>query len=398
VSELGLEGDVLPVPGDHPASRNRFLYTGGALHKLPSGLGALLRPVPPFSRALLWSGLRDLLAPAGTEPDESVHAFVHRRFGQEVADIAVDSLCRGVFAGDCRALSIRSCFPALFEAERCRRSVLLGLALGSGKERGAESGLSRRARAERWSQWSLRGGMETLAEALAAFLRLPGSPSQCHLPSAPSPPLSSPSQLTLADGTLTADHVVSALPATALAEVLPAEAEPLAQELRHIPAVSVAVVNLQYEGVTLPVTGFGHLVPSSEDASLLGIVYDSVAFPQHDGTGAASVRLTVMLGGAWFQQSFGDPVSAAPAVLLQRAQAAVREQLGLEPAPTHSIVRVHRACIPQYTLGHWQRTERINRFLAQHRLPLSLIGASYAGVSVNDCIASAKAAVGRLLG
>ncbi|NXX63905.1 PPOX oxidase, partial [Scopus umbretta] len=158
-------------------------------------------------------------------------------------------------------------------------------------------------------------------------------------------------QLVLADGTVTADHVVSALPAAALAEVLPAEAEPLAQELRRIPAASVAVVNLQYEGVTLPVTvraapagdasahgrpgpahaaapaqGFGHLVPSSEDASLLGIVYDSVAFPQHDGTGAASVRLTVMLGGAWFGQSFGDPAAAAPALLLQRAQAAVREQ------------------------------------------------------------------------
>ncbi|NWQ87953.1 PPOX oxidase, partial [Burhinus bistriatus] len=131
----------------------------------------LLRPVPPFSQALLWSGVRDLLAPSGTEPDESVHAFVHRRFGREVADIAVDSLCRGVFAGDCRALSVRSCFPTLFEAERRRRSVLLGLALSSRKERGAESGLSRRARAERWGQWSLRGGMESLAEALAAFLR-----------------------------------------------------------------------------------------------------------------------------------------------------------------------------------------------------------------------------------
>lgn len=42
--------------------------------------------------------------------------------------------------------------------------------------------------------------------------------------------------------------------------------------------------------------------------------------------------------------------------------------------------------------------ERIGRFLAEQRLPLSLVGASYAGVSVNDCIASAKAAVGRLLG
>ncbi|NWS62909.1 PPOX oxidase, partial [Chunga burmeisteri] len=426
VSELGLEGDVLPVPGDHPASRNRFLYTGGALHKLPSGLGGLLRPVPPFSRALLWSGVRDLLAPAGTEPDESVHAFVHRRFGQEVANIAVDSLCRGVFAGDCRALSIRSCFPTLFEAERRRRSVLLGLALGSKKQRGAESGLSRRARAERWSQWSLRGGMESLAEALAAFLRRRGVELRCHaplqrlrrcpdgrwqvgpggggcqdtwVPFPVTPPHRSPSpQLALADGTVTADHVVSAIPAAALAEVLPAEAESLAQELRRIPAVSVAVVNLQYEGVTLPVTGFGHLVPSSEDASLLGIVYDSVAFPQHDGTGVASVRLTVMLGGAWFRQSFGDPATVVPALLLQRAQAAVRDQLGLEPAPTRSIVRVHQACIPQYTLGHWQRTERINHFLAEQRLPLSLVGASYTGVSVNDCIASAKAAIGQLLG
>ncbi|NXE16988.1 PPOX oxidase, partial [Lophotis ruficrista] len=156
-------------------------------------------------------------------------------------------------------------------------------------------------------------------------------------------------QLTLADGAVTADHVISALPAAgrvrlpapgsppgqgaaltlpllpALAEALPDEAEPLAQELRRIPAVSVGVVNLQYHGVALPVTGFGHLVPSSEDASVLGIVYDSVAFPQHDGAGAASLRLTVMLGGAWFQQSFGDPAAAAPA-LLRRAQAAVREQ------------------------------------------------------------------------
>lgn len=129
----------------------------------------------------------------------------------QVADIAVDSLCRGVFAGDCRALSIRSCFPALFEAERRRRSVLLGLALGSGerqaggtrwgntpmpslwhegtpalspagKERGAESGLSQRARAERWSQWSLRAGMESLAQALAAFLRPRGVELRCHAP------------------------------------------------------------------------------------------------------------------------------------------------------------------------------------------------------------------------
>ncbi|KAM6294243.1 protoporphyrinogen oxidase [Aegotheles albertisi] len=398
VSELGLEGDVLPVPGDHPAARNRFLYVGGALHKLPSGLGALLRPVPPFSRALLWSGVRDLLAPAGTGPDESVHSFARRRFGPEVADVAADALCRGVLAGDCRALSVRSCFPALHRAERHRGSVLLGLALGARPERGPDSVLGRRARAERWSQWSLRGGLESLAQALAEFLRPRGVELRCHAPLRHLRHRHGRWQLTLGDGTVTADHVISALPAAALAEVLPPEAEPLARELRDIPAVSVAVVNLCYRGVTLPVTGFGHLVPSSEDPSVLGIVYDSVAFPQHDGTGGTGVRLTVMLGGAWFEQGFGDPATVAPALLLQRAEAAVRDQLGLAPPPCQSIVRVHRACIPQYTVGHWERTERIGRVLAGQRLPLSLVGASYGGVSVNDCIASARAAVGGLLG
>lgn len=38
VSELGLASEVLPVRGDHPAARNRFLYVGGALHALPAGL------------------------------------------------------------------------------------------------------------------------------------------------------------------------------------------------------------------------------------------------------------------------------------------------------------------------------------------------------------------------
>uniref|UniRef100_A0A8C6Z1T1 Protoporphyrinogen oxidase n=1 Tax=Nothoprocta perdicaria TaxID=30464 RepID=A0A8C6Z1T1_NOTPE len=106
------------------------------------------------------------------------------------------------------------------------------------------------------------------------------------------------------------------------------------------------------------------------------------------GPGAPKVRA----GG------FGDPAAAVPAVLLGRARGAVRAQLGLEAAPSRAIVKVHQACIPQYTLGHWQRTESISRYVTERRLPLSLVGASYGGVSVNDCIASAKVAASRILG
>lgn len=58
----------------------------------------------------------------------------------------------------------------------------------------------------------------------------------------------------------------------------------------------------------------------------------------------------------------------------------------------------HRGCHRPSVRPSVHPAERISRFLAEQRLPLSLVGASYAGVSVNDCIASAKAAVGQLLG
>lgn len=48
VSELGLEPLVLPVAADHPASRHRFLYANGALHRMPSGLGWVPPPYPPI--------------------------------------------------------------------------------------------------------------------------------------------------------------------------------------------------------------------------------------------------------------------------------------------------------------------------------------------------------------
>ena len=51
----------------------------------------------------------------------------------KVASLAMDSLCRGVFAGNSRELSIRSCFPSRFQAEQTHRSILLGLLLGAGE-------------------------------------------------------------------------------------------------------------------------------------------------------------------------------------------------------------------------------------------------------------------------
>ncbi|XP_062961124.1 protoporphyrinogen oxidase isoform X4 [Cynocephalus volans] len=310
----------------------------------------------------------------------------------KVASLAMDSLCRGVFAGNSRELSIRSCFPSLFQAEQTHRSVLLGLLLGAGQSPQPDSALVRQARAEHWSQWSLRGGLEMLPQSLDAHLTsrgvsvLRGQPV-CGL----SLQADGRWKVSLGDSSLDADHVISAVPASVLSELLPAEAAPLADVLRTITAVSVAVVNLQYRGARLPVQGFGHLVPSSEDPGVLGIVYDSVAFPEQDGT-PPGLRVTVMLGGSWLQTLETSGCALSQELFQQQAQEAAATQLGLKEPPSHCLVHLHKNCIPQYTLGHWQKLESAKQFLAAQKLPLTLAGASYEGVAVNDCIESGRQA------
>ncbi|XP_059805863.1 protoporphyrinogen oxidase isoform X3 [Hypanus sabinus] len=295
VSELALDTDVIPVTYSNNASKNRYLFVGGQLCKLPSNIRSTFYRLPPFSQPLAYSLAREPFVTRGKETDESVHHFCTRRFGEEMAIYAVDSLCRGVFAGDSRKLSARSCFPAQFQAERSFGSVILGMLAGVGvtKWDGEHTGLMDRAQREGWTQWTLKGGMQTLPEAMEATLRKRGVEIHLHTPVTHLQPTEDGACQVLMDGgSLTADHVFSSVPARVLSSLLPPVWQPLAKTLKAIGSVSVAVVNMEYEGLVLPVSGFGHLVPSGECSEILGVVYDSCSFPQQDQSGSQTTRLT----------------------------------------------------------------------------------------------------------
>uniref|UniRef100_A0A5F5PHU0 Ubiquitin specific peptidase 21 n=2 Tax=Equus TaxID=9789 RepID=A0A5F5PHU0_HORSE len=106
----------------------------------------------------------------------------------------------------------------------------------------------------------------------------------------------------------------------------------------------------------------------------------------------------VMLGGSWLQTLEARGSVLSRELFQQQAQEAAATQLGLKEPPSHCLVHLHKNCIPQYTLGHWQKLESATQFLAAQRLPLTLAGASYEGVAVNDCIESGRQAAVRVLG
>lgn len=108
---------------------------------------ALFPPFPSPSNSLsshlpsiLPSFLPLLLSPSPSSPDSplSPHQFPSPSFSSslppsllslphiQLADYLIDPLCRGVFAGDAKTLSLRSCFPLLYNYEKEHGSLVKG--------------------------------------------------------------------------------------------------------------------------------------------------------------------------------------------------------------------------------------------------------------------------------
>src|SRR5262245_27803351 len=112
--------------------RLAYVQRDGALHALPAAsvLGVPTK-VGPFLRTRLFSwpgklrmGAELFVPPRRDDEDESIGAFMTRRFGHEAATYLAEPLLAGIPAGDVDRLSLRALFPRFVEAERTHGSLL----------------------------------------------------------------------------------------------------------------------------------------------------------------------------------------------------------------------------------------------------------------------------------
>ncbi|XP_072049287.1 protoporphyrinogen oxidase-like [Amphiura filiformis] len=409
---LGLyhEHKVVAVRRDHPSAKNRFIYANGKLHKLPNSLLSLIRKQEPFSKPLLSYAWNEFFVPKSPLEDESVYDFSHRRFGKEVTEYMVDAMCRGIYAGDARELSVRSCFPLLHKYEQQHGGIIKGgyQATQVRPEKDsflAHDDLMQKEHREKWSVWTLKGGLQTLVEKLEWRLGIDrvviNTGETCsHLEFVDEEESEGGKKVAIVTAggkKWQADHVVSCIPSHNLGQLMEEEHDQFAEILKSIKSVTVATVNLEYEGSVLTEEGFGYLVPSNQTSNVLGVVFDSCALPQLNRTGKGkTTRLTCMMGGAWFHDLFGDPQNVDSDHLLSIAKEAVRDHLGITATPVYSAVNIQRDCIPNYKVGHHKVLDDLDDYVREQSLPLTLLGSSYRGVSVNDCIYEAMKAVWRM--
>lgn len=375
VEELGLSDELIEA---RDVARHRYILRRGKLRRLPRGPFSL-----PLTRAFgLRAKLRlllDPLLPAGRDPAESVEAFFRRRVGREITDYVAAPFVSGVYGGLPGELEMATAFPELFRVERAGAGLLRG-SLKLARER-------RRAGSRRGT-FALRRGLGAIAGGLVNSL---GDAVRTGTRVTALEPRKEGWRVSYSDGdgsgTLDATGVVLAVPARAAAELIEPFAPEAAQLLREIIHASLCVVQVGVARGDLarPLDGFGFLVPRREDSAILGAIWASAIFAERAPAG--SELITIFMGG----RSRPEFRELPEEKLRLKALDGLFAALGGGFAPEMIRFRRRSEAIPQYTIGHGERIDRIGEAVRAHR-GLALAGNYLHGVSLESCVKSAAGA------
>ena len=323
--------------------------------------------------------------------DESIEQFVTRRFSKEISDNLISGIIHGIYAGDYNKLSVKSCMPLLWKLEQSYSSVSLGMTFEQilNSFSGPYSNDMFINNLMKSSIYSFKKGLETLPNAIhSKLLKMPNvqiiNDTTCEGIDFENMKVSIKNIKSNSVSSIPFDHIISAISSNDLSKLVPSD---LSKELSKIPYVNVAVVNLLFNGKLLAINGFGYLVPKPHFKGILGVVFDSCVFPNQDYKNNTT-KLTIMMGGHEYEKYYKN---SSKQELLQIALNEVKQTLKIKNIPIYSDVYIHRNCIPQYYVGHSELLKKLDEIVTNnYENKISLVGSSYRGVSVNDCIKNSK--------
>ncbi|MBI5846571.1 MAG: protoporphyrinogen oxidase [Nitrospirae bacterium] len=359
------------------ASRKRFIFSNGVLHRLPESPPAFL-----FSKLLSLPGrLRVMAEPfiaGNAKEEETLAEFARRRLGREAYEKLIDPMASGIYAGNPETLSLRACFPRVYDLEKKYGGLIRGM-LKLQQEKKKQGSSEKVGAGPAGILTSFFDGMGELIRTLKAVL---GDRLRLGYRAVSIEKKGSSYTIHFADSSsFEAETVIVASPAYAASEMMKNIDKKLSNTLSEIPYPSVSVACLGYkkDKFTADLDAFGYLIPSREKRKILGTLYDSSIFQNRAPEGYALLR--VMVGGA----RASDLAMQPEPQLLATIRKELSDIIKITAAPDFVRIYRHEMAIPQYTVGHTERLRNIDAILAKQK-NLYLTGNAYRGISVNDCI------------
>jgi protoporphyrinogen/coproporphyrinogen III oxidase len=373
ISELGLQDEVI---WSEAKPHHRYLWHEGELHRFPTNpISFLLSPITKgFVRALLTEWKKPIKV-----GDETVWEFVLRRFNYDVARLFFDPMVVGIFGGDIRKISIRACFPNLKNWEEKYGSVTKGF-FAHMKEKKGQSLYSKEIdRIPLSAIFSFRCGIEQLPQAIVN--QIPAT--ICYNREAKQISFEKDRVIVKTENEqFSADFLFCALPVTETGHLFENHIPEFSKELLKIHSEGIAVVNFGYDVQVLPVQGFGYLTPTYAHEDILGVVFNSSVFSEHNRR-PQETRLTIKLRETGCNEEKN----------IEMALKGIRRHLGISQMPKEISFKPARRAIPQYGVGHLEKMAELKNQFYKKLPRCQLIGNYLEGVSVDLCISRAKKAV-----
>lgn len=390
----------------HPTDAAAQVWSRGTLHALPRRTLMGVPADPQLVGGLLTDDEVARVAAERPEPleadDISIGDLVTSRMGPAVTQRLVEPLLGGVYAGHATLISARAALPALLSAaqqgQRLQDTAAQILPA-------PDDGTQTRSAAPVFA--SLRGGLHRLPARLARSLTergvtiLTGTVARelRRRPEGGFEVVTGPRPSPVA---YQADQVVLALPAAPSARLLATLVPAAARLLGGVETASMAVVTFAFRGEELgEVPGSGFLVPPVD-----GRVAKAATFSANKWAWVRELGEGVAPGG-------GDLTFLRASVGRHREEAALQRddddlaricldevgqalgRAGRLPAPVEFQVQRWGGALPQYAVGHLDLVEGVRGALKAEPGLVSC-GATYDGVGVPACIASARRAVAAL--
>ncbi len=392
-------------------NKRTFIVKNGRLVEMPDGM-MMFAPtkIVPLATTPLYSWpakLRmalDLVIPrkarwaegeTAQQHDESLESLVVRRLGRECLDRLAEPLAAGVNGDDATEMSVAARYPMLLDMEQEHGSLVRGF-------------LAQRKRVEEMRRKypptpgarprtffsSFRGGLQFICDRMADAAGRERIRTGVTATAVVND--GGRWRVTLSSGeTLDADAVIVATEVWAAAELAADVDRTLAERLGTIPSSSCATALLAFDEADCPFDKRWHgiLTPSVEHRPLTGVSLMSSKWPDRAPEGTVLIR--GFLGGprdeAVLQQS--------DEALLELARTQLVELIGIRPDARPRYAKLFRweKGMPQYTLGHLDRVDEIERIEAEVR-GFALAGNAYRGVGVPNALESGERAVTKVLG
>jgi oxygen-dependent protoporphyrinogen oxidase len=388
IKKVGLEEQLLCTNDEF---KGTFIYSDGRLHRLPEGVMLMVPTmIMPLLKSSLISwpgklrmGMEFFIPPKKVRTDESLAQFVTRRLGKECLEKIAEPLVAGIHTSNPDNMSILAIFPRFVDMEEKSGSLIKGM-LAAMKKAPPPDPSKRRMT----YFMSLKGGMQQLSDRCFELIGRERVRSGSEITkvvqaaggyrlfvNGQAEPFDRQEELF--------DEVVISTPAFVTAGLVGKLDAELADELQTIEWSSTAIINLAFkkEDLKARLPGFGFIIPKAENRNINATSWSSIKWSYrapHD-----YLLLRSFVGGGHHEERVFEDDATLVGIVLDE----LRHIVGIDAKPVFSKVYRWVKGMPKYTVGHLDRMARIDDLTKRHP-GLHLIGCSYKGIGIGDCVRS----------